>query len=357
MSDVQIPREPPIDPELHNCAFLKACRGEPAPYTPIWLMRQAGRYMPEYRARRAKVGFLELCKTPELAAETTVEAAVILGVDAAILFADILLILEPLGFDLEFGAGEGPIIHNPIRSESDALGLRAPSIAADLGFVCDAVRLIRKELPRNLPLIGFAGAPFTLACYAIEGGSSRRFDRVKSFMYNEPAAWHSLMERLSSATVEYLNAQADAGVQALQIFDSWVGALAPMDYEEYVSPHMRALFQGLRPGVATIHFGTDTGALLELQRAAGGDVIGLDWKVDLADARRRLGSEVAVQGNLDPATLLAPLELLKKRAELTLRKADGRPGHIFNLGHGILPGTPVERVRALVDFVHEFRAI
>ena len=337
---------------LHNSLFLKACRREPTAVTPIWLMRQAGRYMAEYRAIRAKVGFLELCENPALACEVTVTAAERLGVDAAILFADILLILRPMGFDLEFAKGEGPVIHNPVREAKDVDRVRILDDVTPLNYVFDAVRLIRAALKPDLPLIGFAGAPFTLACYAIEGGSSRHYETAKAFMYRDPGAWDALMSRLVDATIAYLNAQADAGAQVLQLFDSWVGNLSPDDYRRFVQPHMTRLFLGLKPGVPTIHFGTDTGSLLELQRDAGGDVIGLDWRVELDRAWDRLGSGVAVQGNLDPTVLFAPIDEMKRQVAAILRRAAGRPGHIFNLGHGILPHTPVDSVLALVDAVH-----
>ncbi|MDB5351684.1 MAG: uroporphyrinogen decarboxylase [Planctomycetota bacterium] len=337
---------------LYNSPFMKACRREPTDVTPVWLMRQAGRYMAEYRAVRSKVGFLELCHRPELACEVTVTAAERLGVDAAILFADILLILQPIGFDLEFAKGEGPIIHNPIREAKDVDRVRPLTDPEPLRYVFEAVRLIRAALKPDLPLIGFAGAPFTLACYAIEGGASRHYDTAKGFMYRDPGAWDALMSRLVDATVVYLNAQADAGAQVLQLFDSWVGNLSPDDYRRFVQPHMARLFKALRPGVPTIHFGTDTGSLLTLQRDAGGDVIGLDWRVELDRAWERLGPEVAVQGNLDPVLLLAPISELKRQVTSVLARAAGRPGHIFNLGHGILPHTPVDHVLALVDTVH-----
>jgi uroporphyrinogen decarboxylase len=343
----------PASGQLGTSPFLKACRRERAEVTPIWLMRQAGRYMPEYRAVRDQVPFLELCKRPELATEVTVTAAERLGVDAAILFADILLILEPLGFQLEFSKGEGPIIHNPVRSPADVDRIRPLTEPDPLDYVIQAVRSIRAALRPDLPLIGFAGAPFTLACYAIEGGSSRHYEQAKAFMYADPGAWDALMERLVDATAIYLNAQAAAGAQALQVFDSWVGTLGPADYRRFVRPHMARLFGRLDPGVPTIHFGTDTGSLLELQRDAGGSVIGLDWRVELAGSWRRLGDGVAVQGNLDPTILLSsPAEIIGQ-ARRILDEAAGRPGHIFNLGHGILPTTPVDHVRALVDFVHD----
>jgi uroporphyrinogen decarboxylase len=339
---------------LRESAFLKACRCEPADVTPIWLMRQAGRYMPEYRAIRSKVPFLELCKRPDLCAEVTVTAAERIGADAAILFADILLILEPLGFELEFAKGEGPIIHNPIRTTDDVDRVLPFESIEPLGFVIDAVRAIRSALAPGTPLIGFAGAPFTLACYAIEGGSSRQYDRAKAFMYHHPEAWNALLERLVSATARYLNAQAAAGAQALQVFDSWVGTLSPHDYVRFVQPHMRSLFAQLDPAVPLIHFGTGTATLLDLQREAGGTVMGLDWRVELNQTWERLGHDVAVQGNLDPAVLLGPPSEIKAQARRVLAKAEGRAGHIFNLGHGILPETPVDNVRLLIDFVHDF---
>jgi len=347
---------PSLSPALRESPFLKACRREPTEVTPVWLMRQAGRYMPEYREVRAKVSFLELCKSPELATEVTVTAAERLGVDAAILFADILLILEPLGFDLEFAKGEGPVIHNPVREPKDVDRVRPLDDLGPLDYVFRAVRSIRSALRPGLPLIGFAGAPFTLACYAIEGGGSRHYEKAKAFMFRDPGAWDVLMARLTDATIAYLNAQAGAGAQVLQLFDSWVGALGPDDYRRSVQPHMARLFAGLAPGVPAIHFGTDTGSLLELQRDAGGDVIGLDWRVDLADGWARLGPAVAVQGNLDPVVLFAPEAEVRARVRGVLARAGGRPGHIFNLGHGILPGTPVDNVLALIDEVHAHRA-
>ena len=345
------PRPGPAD-RLRESPFLRACRLEPTDVTPVWLMRQAGRYMPEYREVRSKVSFLELCKDADLATEVTVTAAERLGVDAAILFADILLILEPMGFDLEFAKGEGPVIHNPVRSPGDVDRVIRLDDPAPLDYVFRAVRSIRSALDPGTPLIGFAGAPFTLACYAIEGGGSRHYERAKSFMFRDPGAWDALMERLVDATRAYLNAQAEAGAQVLQLFDSWVGNLGPDDYRRYVLPHMRRLISGLAPGVPVIHFGTDTGSLLELQRNAGGDVIGLDWRVDLARGWDRLGPGVGVQGNLDPVALFAPVPEIERRTRRILDQAAGRPGHVFNLGHGILPHTPVDHVVALVDLVH-----
>lgn len=349
------PQPTTTDP-LRDSRFLRACRREPVDATPVWLMRQAGRYMAEYRSLRSKVSFLELCKNPELAAETTIFAAEVLGVDAAILFADILLILEPLGFDLEFSKGEGPVIHNPVREANDVAGLRPLEDVSALDYVYEAVRKIREGLPGNIPLIGFAGAPFTLACYAIEGGGSRNYEKAKAFMYSDPGAWDALMTVLTDSTARYLNAQVAAGAQAVQLFDSWVGSLGPDDYRRFVQPHMRRLFQAIDPSVPRIHFGTDTGSLLELQRDAGGDVIGLDWRVELDRCWERLGPDVGVQGNLDPVVLFAPLAEIARQTRRILGQAANRPGHIFNLGHGILPHTPVDHVRALVQMVHEFSA-
>lgn len=332
---------------------MKACRREAVPYTPIWLMRQAGRYMREYREVRARTTFLELCKTPSLAAEVTVTAAQRLAVDAAIIFADILLILEPMGIHLEFAEGEGPVIHNPVRSSEDVKRLREVDDPGALSFVYEAIALTRHELKPDVPLIGFSGAPFTLASYLIEGGGSKNYIHAKRLMYNDSGAWHALMSLIARALVKYLNAQVEAGAQAVQLFDSWVGCLGPDDYREFVLPHSRAVIEGVKPGVPVIHFGTGTGALLELMREAGGDVIGLDWRVRLDEAWQRLGHDVAVMGNLDPIALFAGTDALRTQAKRILDQAAGRPGHVFNLGHGILPETPVENVIALVDMVHE----
>jgi uroporphyrinogen decarboxylase len=334
---------------------MRACRREPVPSTPIWLMRQAGRYMPEYRAIRAKTGFLELCKTPSLAAEVTVTAAERLGVDAAIIFADILLILEPMGVDLEFAHGEGPVIHNPVREAVDVDRLRQLEDASALDFVNEAIRQTRRALKPDIPLIGFSGAPFTLASYLTEGGGSKNYVHTKRLMYNDRGAWHAMMSLIAASLVKYLNAQIEAGAQAVQLFDSWVGALSPDDYREFVLPHTKAVIESVKPGVPVIHFGTGTAALLELMREAGGDVIGLDWRVRLDEGWQRVGHDVAVMGNLDPVALFADREVLLAQARKVLDQAGGRPGHIFNLGHGILPETPVENVIALVEMVHEAR--
>jgi len=342
-----------MTPELHNSRFMRAARREPVDTTPIWIMRQAGRYLPEYMQVRSKVTFLELCKRPDLAAEVTLTAREVLGVDAAILFADLLPILEPMGLDLEYAKGEGPIIHNPIRTASDVDRLREVENIEELGFVFEAVRLIRRDLPGDIPLLGFAGAPFTLASYVIEGGGSRHFIHTKTMMYNDISAWTSLMQRLTNSLVRYLREQIDAGCQAVQIFDSWAGCLTPADYRDYVLPHTRALIEGLPTNVPVIHFMTGNPALLSLQREAGGNVMGLDWRVDLAEGWKTVGDDVAVQGNLDPMVLYAGLETIRDRARDVLDAAAGRPGHIFNLGHGVTPDLNPDHVKALVEMVHE----
>ena len=441
--------------------FLLACRRQPTPYTPIWLMRQAGRYMAEYRAVRERFGFLELCHHPEAAAEVTVTAVERLGVDAAIIFADILLILEPLDVGLAFAAGDGPTLSRPVLEPDDVRRLRDYDTDDALAYVYAAVRAARAGLGGRVPLIGFAGAPFTLASYLIEGGGSRQYLRTKRFMYEHGGAWHDLLGMLARLVNRYLRAQIAAGAEAVQLFDSWVGCLSPDDYRTYVLPHSRTALHGLsalapvihfgtdtagllgamreaggdvigvdwridldvawnaiggdraiqgnldpvtllarlinrylRAQIAAgaeavqlfdswvgclspddyrahvlpharaaldglsalapvIHFGTDTGGLLELQRDAGGDVIGVDWRIDLDAAWNRIGHDRAVQGNLDPLTLFAPIAEIRRQAQSILARAAGRPGHIFNLGHGILPQTPVDHVRALVDAVHE----
>lgn len=336
--------------------FMKAVRREPVDATPIWLMRQAGRYMADYRALRQKHSFLEMVKTPELAVEVTMQPIKAFDLDAAIIFADILPLLEGMGMHLTFEEGEGPLLHNPIRSAADVDRLRTPPAGETLAFTLDAIRLARKELEsRALPLIGFSGAPFTLAAYAIEGGGSSSYQKAKTFMMSQPQAWHKLMEKLSAVVGDYLLAQARAGAGVLQLFDSWVGALSPADYSEYVLPHSRHAIETARSaGVPIIHFGTDTGGMLELIRTAGGDIIGVDWRIDLDAAWKRLGDGVGVQGNLDPMALFAPWDELERRARRVLDQAEGRPGHIFNLGHGIHQGTPVDNVKRLVDFVHEY---
>ena len=332
--------------------FLTACRRGKTPFTPVWLMRQAGRYMKHYRDIRSRVGFLELCKTPDLVAEVTIKPVERLNVDAAIIFADILLLLEPMGVGLEYAEG-GPKIQRPVRTGRDVDGLVDSVPEESLSYVYDAVRATRAALAGRVPLIGFCGAPFTLASYLIEGGASRNYIHTKRLFHTDAGAWNALMERLVTSTVSYVNAQIAAGIDALQVFDSWVGCLAPDDYREYVLPHMRRLMAGVTPGVPVIHFGTGTSGLLELMREAGSDVLGVDWRIDLDQAWSRVGHDVAIQGNLDPVALFAPPAEIRRRVRDILRRAEGRPGHIFNLGHGILPETPVDHVRAMVDAVHE----
>ena len=319
-------------------------------------MRQAGRYLPEYRALRARYAFLELCHNPVAAAEVTLQPVERLGVDAAILFADILLLLEPLDRGLEFGKGEGPIIHRPIRSESDVAALAPIDVDAAVPFVFETVRTVTRALGGRVPLIGFAGAPFTVASYLVEGGPSRDYLHTKRLMYESPEAWRRLMEILAGATARYLNGQIAAGADAVQLFDSWIGVLSPDDYRAYVLPHVRSLIAALAPGTPVIHFGTGTAALLRLMREAGGDVIGLDWRIDLDTGWDLVGHDVGVQGNLDPAVLLGPPALIRERVKTILDRAGGRPGHIFNLGHGVHRDTPVDHVRAMVDLVHELSA-
>jgi uroporphyrinogen decarboxylase len=318
-------------------------------------MRQAGRYMPAYRKLRERHSILDLCHTPELAATVTLQPVERLGVDAAIVFADILLPFEPLRLGLRFAAGEGPIIARPIRDAADVERLPAFNIDAELGYVFEAVRLARRALPGDVPLIGFAGAPFTLASYAIEGGASRSFTKTKRFMYQAPDAWNLLMGKFAELVGTYLAGQARAGAQVLQLFDSWIGCLSPDDYRTYVQPHTtRALrLAGTAGGgTPTIHFGTGTATFLEDFAAAGGDVISVDWRIPLDAAWTRIGDKRAIQGNLDPAALLAPAAERDRQVRDILKRAGGRPGHIFNLGHGILPETDVAAVRAVVDLVH-----
>lgn len=345
-----------MTPELHDCNFLKAARCEPTDTTPVWLMRQAGRYMSEYMEVRSRVSFLELCKTPELAAEVTITAQRVLGVDAAILFADLLPILEPIGFQLEYRKDEGPAILNPVREAADLDRIHPIADMAEMDFVFETVRLVRAGLPGDIPLLGFAGAPFTLASYAIEGGGSKNFAHTKRLMYEDPGAWRALMELLVRSVGEYLRAQIDAGCQAVQIFDSWAGALSPGDYRQFVLPHLSALIASLPDETPVISFLTGNPALVPLQVEAGGKVIGLDWRCDLAETWDRIGEGFAVQGNLDPVLLFADPSTLLARAGDLLQSVAGRPGYIFNLGHGVLPETPVENVKRLVEFIHESRA-
>lgn len=344
------PREP-------TSRFLRACRRLPVDRTPIWLMRQAGRYMAEYREIRARHSMLEVITTPALAAEVTMQPIEAFDLDAAIIFADILPPLITMGLTLDFVKGEGPVIENALTSTRDIdLLATPPAEATILANTLEAIRLVVAELaPRNIPLIGFAGAPFTLASYAVEGGGSKSFARTKALMYGEPAAWRRLMDKLVTVQADYLLAQARAGASALQLFDSWAGlALGKEDYEQYVQPYNARLFQKLEStGVPVINFSTGTTTYLPSVAAAGGDVVGVDWRMPLDWAWEQIGHDRAIQGNLDPVALLASWRELEFRANRVLEQAGGRPGHIFNLGHGILPNTPVENVRRLVDFVHE----
>jgi uroporphyrinogen decarboxylase len=337
---------------IANSRFLKACRREPVDATPVWFMRQAGRYMAEYRALRERHSMLELCRDPDLATEVTLQPVRRIEVDAAILFSDLLLPLEPMGLPFDFVKGEGPQIERPIESPADIDRLKQFDPREKLAHVLTAIRQVQRELAGRVPLIGFAGAPFTLASYAIEGGHSNNFARTKALMYGEPQAWHRLCDRFSTIVADYLIAQIEAGVDAVQVFDSWVGALSPADYREFVQPHTARIFSLLGSRVPTIHFGTGTATLLEHLRDTGGDVIGVDWRIPLDDAWRRIGYGRAVQGNLDPTLLLGPLSRLMEAADDVLARAGGRPGHIFNLGHGILPMTPPDHVQMLARHVH-----
>jgi uroporphyrinogen decarboxylase len=333
--------------------FLRACRREPTERTPVWFMRQAGRYMAEYRALRQKHTLLEICKTPELALEVTLQP-LRLGVDAAILFADILLPLEPMGAPFEFAKGEGPVIHEPVRDRAAIERLRVIEPEDGLGYVLEAIKVIRKELDGKVPLIGFAGAPFTIASYLVEGGKSSDYRTTKNLMWTDADAWNLLMSKISEVVRRYLRAQVAAGAQAVQLFDSWVGALTPWDYREHVMPHVAGILKDLeKTGVPVIHFGTNTNTLLELMRDAGGTVIGVDHRTPLVQAWERVGFDKAVQGNLDPLLLCAPPNVAKLRATEIIESVGARPGHIFNLGHGIVPETPVDNVKAMVDHVHE----
>ena len=336
--------------------MMRACRRESVPYTPVWLMRQAGRYMPEYRQLRDQHSFIEMCRRPDLAAEVTVTAVKRLNVDAAIIFADILLPLIPMNVGLQYEQSGGPSIDRPVRTAADLDRIAPVAAAESLSFVGESIRLARAELAGRVPIIGFAGAPFTLASYLIEGGGSRQYRATKTMMYREPATWARLMRMLSQITSDYLNLQIAAGADLVQLFDSWVGCLGPADYQRFVMPYSSAVIRALTPGIPVIHFGTDSSGLLELMAQAGGDVIGVDWRINLADAWARLGDRVAVQGNLDPVALFADITELRSRAREILDQAANRSGHIFNLGHGILPETPVDHVIALIDAVHEMSA-
>lgn len=340
-----------------NDRFLKACRREPVDKTPVWFMRQAGRYMADYRALRQRYSLLQICREPELAVAVTLQPVDVIEVDAAILFSDLLVPFTPMGLDFDFVKGEGPSINNPIRSAADVDRLRTFEPREALGYVLETIRLLRKELAGRVPLIGFGGAPFTLAAYAIEGGPSTSYARTKAFMYSEPAAWHRLCATFADMMAGYLKAQIDAGVQAVQVFDSWAGALGRADYREFALPHTRHILSALEDssGVPVIHFGVGTTAILRDLAEAGGDVVGVDWRLPLDEAWELIGGDRGIQGNLDPTLLLAPEERMLAAADDVLRRARRRPGHIFNLGHGVLPNTSLERVQALAHHVHETR--
>ena len=337
-----------------NDRLLKACRLERADCTPVWFMRQAGRYMKAYRDIREKHSLMEMFKTPELAARITLQPVKAFPLDAAIIFADILLPLEGMGLELEFAPG--PVIRNPVRSAADVHRLRIPDPEEALGYVLKSLEMVRKELDGEVPLIGFAGAPFTLASYAIEGGSSSNYLLAKEFMYREPT-WNLLMGKLSETILAFLKAQVRAGAHVVQLFDSWVGCLNPADYRDYVQSYARAVFQGLKAeGIPSIHFGTGTAGLLPLMADAGGDIIGADWRIDIDAAWASIDTGAGIQGNLDPVLLSAPWDILRKRAAEILDRINGKPGHIFNMGHGILPSAPEDAVKALAEFVHEYSA-
>ena len=338
---------------LHNSAFLKACRGEKTDYTPIWLNRQAGRYMPEYHQVKGNTRSLDFFKTPHLAAKVTCDAQRILGVDAAIMFADLLPILEPMGLSLDYIPGVGPQFANPVRSHGDIDALRVDPAIDTMPYIAEVIQLIRAELPADIPLIGFGGAPFTLASYAVEGKGSRNYIHVKQMMYGDTGAWHALMTKITDSVIDYMNYQIDSGVQAVQLFDSWVGCLSPADYQEYVFSHTERLMQAISGKVPVIHFGTGNPALAPLMAKAGGDVLALDWRTPLRETWDKTGV-VAVQGNMDPIILCADRASVDRKAGEVLAEVGGRPGHIFNLGHGIIPETPVDNVKALVDYVHQY---
>jgi uroporphyrinogen decarboxylase len=337
-----------------NDLFLRAARNEQIERTPVWMMRQAGRYMPEYRAIREKHGFLEMCRTPELAVEVTMQPVDIVGVDAAILFSDILVPFPGMGLDLEFAKGEGPVIHNPVRSVADVDRLTVADPEEDTGFVMEAIRILRHELEDKVPLIGFSGAPFTLASYMIEGHGTRDYEYTKALMWSEPAAWDRLMVKISDTIIGYLGGQIDAGAQTVQVFDSWVGYVAPRDYERYVLPYTKRVIDEVsKKGVPVIHFANQATSMLDLVRHAGGDVIGLDWRIDIGKAMEIVGPEFAIQGNIDPVALFAPEAELEAIVTEILEKVGDRPGHIFNLGHGIHKTSDPQKAKAMIAMVHE----
>ncbi len=334
-----------------NDTFLKACRGEKTDYTPVWLMRQAGRYLPEYQKVRSKVDFLTLCKTPELAAEVTIQPVDILKVDVAILFSDILVPIEAMGMKLEFSESKGPILYDPIRNDIAVSKLRKIKSEEDVPFVMEAIKILVKKL--NVPLIGFSGAPFTLATYMIEGGSSKNFINTKKMMFQTPDLYAKLMDKITDTVINYLQAQIDAGVHAIQVFDSWAGILSPYDFERYALPYVQRIVSTFKGKVPVIYFAFNGSAMLKKVKQSGADVLGIDWRIDISDAVNSLGNDVVVQGNLDPCTLFGTKDLIRDRSAGILQGARDAKGHIFNLGHGILPETPVENAIAMVEAVHE----
>jgi uroporphyrinogen decarboxylase len=337
---------------MSEYTFLKACWGQPTEFTPVWLMRQAGRYLPQYMEVRRKCTFLELCKTPELAAEVTIQPIDYLGADAAILFSDILTPVEPMGLKLDFVPG--PVFENPVRTEKDVEALRIPVMEEDVPYVFETIKILRRAFEGRVPLIGFGGAPFTLACYMVEGKGSKDFAQIKRMMYAAPELYAKLMDKVTEMDRQYLNAQIKAGAQAIQIFDTWGGIVSPVDYQRFILPYTKKLIDGLdRDGIPVIHFVKGSGAMLELVKQAGSDVIGLDWHVSLGAARDLLGPQVAVQGNLDPTVLYAPKAHIEQEVQRIIDENGGRPGHIFNLGHGILPTVDPEHAKYMVECVHE----
>ncbi len=338
----------------HDYLFLKTCRLQETEYTPVWMMRQAGRYMKEYRLLREKYPFLTMCKTPELVVEVTLQPIERLNVDAAILFADILLPIEPMGVGLEFKESKGPVIDKPIRSPQDVEDLKSVNPEEDLPFVYNSIKILRKELEGKVPLIGFSGAPFTIASYLIEGGGSKNYINTKKMMYVEPALFHELMSKIARVLADYSVAQVKSGAQVFQLFDSWVGCLSPGDYKEFVLPYSKLVLDELKEtGVPVIHFGTNSSTLLKLMREAGGDIIGVDWRINLDDAWKIIGFDKGIQGNLDPYVILGSDEYIKDKVRDILERAAGRPGHIFNFGHGIFPQASVEKAAFMIDAVHE----
>jgi uroporphyrinogen decarboxylase len=345
----------PTENLLEGSRFLSACLRKPVDRTPVWFLRQAGRYMQEYRDVRKHHTLVEICKQPDIAAEVTITAAEKLGVDAAIIFADLLLPLEPMGLDFEFQAGEGPVVHHPVRTAEDVRLLRTDR-AQDLDYVARAIQKVATHFRDRIGIIGFCGAPYTLASYMIEGGGSRNYIETKKIMYRDPTAWGSLLDKLITVLTEYCRLQVQAGAEVIQIFDSWVGSLSLTDYKQYAYPASERLVKAVQQlGVPVIYFGVETAGLLGAMAQTGADVIGLDWHQPLDEGWRAVGRHHAVQGNLDPITLFAPVEILEQRVKEILKLAGGQPGHIFNLGHGIVPGTPVENVQAVVKMVHDFR--